>query len=124
MDTIIIRQLEVFYRVGVTEQERARPQRLLLSLEMAHDVSSAAATDDLIRTIDYHAVCQRLLQFGQGRTWKLIETLAVEIATLVRTEFKAAAVTVEVRKFVIPEARWVGVRLSRGPRSAGPGEPG
>jgi FolB domain-containing protein len=113
MDTIIIRELGVSYRVGVTEGERATPQRLLLDLEISHDCAAAAARDDLTRTIDYYAVCQRLLSFGEGHSWKLIETLAVDIANFLRSEFQAAGATVEVRKFIIPEARYVAVKVRR-----------
>jgi 7,8-dihydroneopterin aldolase/epimerase/oxygenase len=113
MDTIIIRDLAVAYHVGVTEAERAQPQRLLLSLEIGRDLAAAADADDLSQTIDYYAVCQRLLHFGEGRKWKLIETLAYEIAALVRTEFLATAVSVEVKKFVITEAAYVAVRVAR-----------
>ena len=86
-DTIVIRDLEVFYHVGVPDDERARPQRLLLSVEMEGDFAPAAATDDLAHTIDYYAVSRRLLRFGEGRSWKLIEKLAVEVAEAIRTEF-------------------------------------
>ena len=113
MDTIIIQDLAVQYRVGVTEAERAKTQRLLLTVEMSSDFSDAARSDDLTRTIDYYAVCQRLLRFGEGREWKLIETVAVEIAALIRKEFGAARVAVEVKKFVIPEAEFVSVRVVR-----------
>jgi dihydroneopterin aldolase len=113
MDKIIISDLEVFYRVGVPDAERANPQRLLITVEMTRDVSAAVAADDLTKTIDYHAVTQRLLKFGDGRSWKLIEKLAAEIARMVLAEFAADGVTVEVRKFIIPEARHVAVRLTR-----------
>ncbi len=113
MDQIILSELELFCRVGVPEQERAQPQRLLVSVEMDLDFSRAAASDDLSATIDYFAVSRRLLRLGEGRQWRLIETLADEIARLVRDEFGAAAVRVEVRKFIIPEARYVAVRVAR-----------
>jgi FolB domain-containing protein len=113
VDTIVIRDLTVAYRIGVTDAERAVPQRLQLSLEIGHDFAAAASSDDLGRTIDYHAVCQQLLRFGEGRSWRLIESLAVEIAMMLRTEYGAARATVEVRKFIIPEARYVGVRVTR-----------
>ena len=113
MDTIFITDLTVWYSVGVTELERAQPQRLLLTIEMGSDFTAAAASDDLGRTIDYYAVCQRLLRFGEGRSWKLIETLAVDIAAMVQTGFHAEKVTVEVKKFIIPEADHVGVRVAR-----------
>lgn len=118
-DTISICDLEVFFRVGVPKAERARPQRLLVSVDMARDFANAAAADDLHATIDYHAVARRIQQFGQGRSWQLIETLAVEIAETILREFHAPAVTVEVKKFALPEARHVSVRTRR-QRSARP----
>lgn len=113
MDTIIIKDLGVFYSVGVTEKERAQPQQLAITVEMSHDISAAAATDDVARTIDYHLVARRVIGFGQDKSWKLIESVAVEIADAILCEFRPAAVTVEVKKFVVPEARHVSVRISR-----------
>ena len=112
-DTIIISDLEVFYHVGTTEAERAKPQRLLLTLQMTHDFTSAAKTDHLAETIDYDALSKRLLAFGQGPHWELIETLAVDVANMVLKEFSPQAVSVEVKKFVIPQARYVAVRVTR-----------
>jgi FolB domain-containing protein len=112
-DQIVIQDLEVFYRVGVPEEERAGPQRLLLTVELERDFSAAARADDLAETIDYHRLSRRLLNFGQGREWKLIETLAVDLAAMILGEFQPARVGVEVKKFVLPEARWVAVRVSR-----------
>jgi FolB domain-containing protein len=113
MDTISICDLEVFYRVGVPDEERAQPQRLLLTIEMQHDFRGAAAEDELVDTIDYYAVTQRLLHLGEGVDWKLIETLAVDVAQMVLDEFRPRAVSVEVRKFIIPQARHVSVRVRR-----------
>jgi dihydroneopterin aldolase len=113
MDRIIIDDLEVRYRVGVPEAERAQAQRLLITVEMECSVVAAAAGDDLTKTIDYYAVTQRLLRLGEGRSWKLIETLAVEIAELILREFGPRAVTVEVKKFILPETRHVAVRVRR-----------
>lgn len=113
MDSIVINDLEVFYRVGVPDEERASPQRLLITLEMERDFQRAAATDDLHQTIDYFAVSQRLLKFGESRSWKLIESLAVQIAEMIKRDFKAIAVTVEVKKFIIPQTRYVSVKVRR-----------
>ena len=113
MDKIIIKDLEVFYHVGVPDEERAQPQRLLITVELEHDFSEAAKTDDLTKTINYFAVSQKLLKFGEGRSWKLIEKLADDIAATVIWEFHASAVAVEVKKFIILEAKHVGVQISR-----------
>lgn len=112
-DRITLADLEVHYRVGVTEEERSRPQRLLLTVEMDHDFATAAARDNLADTIDYAQVAGRLLHFGEDCHWELIETLAAEIAAMVLEEFKPRRVSVEVKKFIIPQARHVAVRLTR-----------
>jgi len=110
---ISIVDLEVFYRVGVPDAERVQSQRLLLTLEMESNFSKAAKTDSIADTIDYFAVTQRLLKFGEGREWKLIEKLAADIADAILSDFKPQSVTVEVKKFIIPQARCVAVRLTK-----------
>ena len=113
MDTITIKDLEVFFHVGVPEEERAKPQRLLVSIEATHDIALAVEKDDVRWSIDYAAVCERLNRFAEGRRWRLIETLAVEIAELLLREFGAASASVEIKKFVLPQTRFVGVRVTR-----------
>jgi dihydroneopterin aldolase len=110
---ITIKDLKVSYNIGVPDAERATPQRLLLTVEMEHDFTAAARRDALDRTIDYHAVAQRLLSFGERRSWKLIETLSVEIAEMIIHDFHARRVSVEVKKFILPEAEYVSARAIR-----------
>ena len=105
--------LEAYYHVGVPDAERVSAQRLLLTVEMQFDFSAAAGSDEITDTINYHAVAQRLLKFGEGRSWKLIEKLATDIANTLLTEFKPASVMVEVKKFILPEARYVSVSLTK-----------
>jgi len=111
MSKISIVDLEVFYRVGVSDEERAKPQRLLLTVVIDFDFSAAAMNDRLAKTIDYFVIAQRLLKFGERRTWKLIETVATDIADLILTEFHPEDVMVEVKKFPIPQVHYVSVSL-------------
>jgi len=112
MSKISIVDLEVFSRVGVPDEERAQPQRLLLTVEMESSFSKAAKSDDIADTVDYFAVSQRLLKFGDGRSWKLIEKLAADIADMILAEFKPKGVTVEVKKFPIGQAKYVSVSVT------------
>jgi dihydroneopterin aldolase len=112
MANIRIADLEVFYNVGVTDEERAKPQRLLLTVDMETDITAAAMTDRIIKTIDYFAVAQLLLKYGDGRSWKLIEKLATDIARLIKTEFQPQGITVEVKKFALKEPGYVSVTLT------------
>jgi len=113
MDKVTICDLEVFCRVGVPDEERAKPQRLLVSVELELDFAPAVLGDNLAATVDYDAVARRLVAFGAAKSWKLIETLAVDIAEMVLAEFRAQAVAVEVKKFILPNAKFVSVCVRR-----------
>lgn len=113
MDLIRIHDLQVFYRVGVPDEERAESQRLLLDLQLSLDFRAAAATDDLGKTINYFAVVERLLKFGDGREWRLIEKLAEDIASAILVEFRPTRIRVEVKKFIIPQTRYISVAIER-----------
>jgi dihydroneopterin aldolase len=113
MSRISIVDLEVFYQIGVTEEERAKPQRLLITVEMDFDFATAALSDRLEKTINYFDVAQELLRYGQGRNWKLLEKLTANIADFVLARFRPESVTVEIKKFPIPQARYVSVALAR-----------
>lgn len=113
MARIAIVDLEVHYCVGVGDQERAQPQKLLVTVEMNVDFSAAAMTDRVEKTINYQRVVDDLLRFGEGRSWRLLEKLVSNIADRVMNEYEPDSVVVEVKKFVIPQARYVAVSLTR-----------
>jgi dihydroneopterin aldolase len=113
MSKITITDLEVYFCVGVPAEERAQPQRLLLTIEMDYDFNVAAANDEISATIDYFDVAKRLTVLGNNRSWKLIETLSNDVATFVLANYPASAVTVLVKKFPIPNAAQVSVTLKK-----------
>ena len=113
-DQILIEELELAARIGVPDEERAQPQRLTASLILEPRNSFRDLDDDLSRTIDYAAVCEDLRHFVSGRADKLIETLANEMAEHLLQRFALARVELELRKFILPETKYVAVRVARG----------
>jgi 7,8-dihydroneopterin aldolase/epimerase/oxygenase len=113
MSRIAIVDLEVFYCIGVTDEERAQPQRLLLTVDLNFDFSSASVSDRIEKTINYQQVADDLLKFGEGRSWKLVEKLAANVADILLSKYKPQSIMVEVKKFTIPQARYVAVSLTR-----------
>lgn len=113
MSRISIVDLEVFYCVGVTDEERSKPQRLLLTVDMNYDFAAASVSDRIEKTINYQAVAEELLKFGEGRSWKLLEKLVANLADVVLNKYRPQSVLVEAKKFVIPQARYVAVSLTR-----------
>ncbi|MDR1146393.1 MAG: dihydroneopterin aldolase [Verrucomicrobiales bacterium] len=113
-DQIHIDRLTVSARLGVTDEERAQPQRLEVSLTLTPpSLAAAAATDDLALTVDYFQVCETVKHSAGARPRRLLETLAADLCAVILTEFKVSAVTVEVRKFIIPTTRFVSVTMTR-----------
>jgi FolB domain-containing protein len=99
--------------VGVTDEERAKPQRLLLTVELKLDFSSAAISDRIEKSINYQTLAEDLLKFGTGRNWKLLERLVTNLADMILAKYKPDSVLVEAKKFALPQARYVSVSLSR-----------
>jgi dihydroneopterin aldolase len=112
-DEIRIEELELFARVGVPDEERAEPQRLTISLVLEPRNRFGDLGDDLTRTVDYAAVCAEIRSFVAGREERLIETLANDLAAHLLRRFEITRVELELRKFILPETRFVAVKISR-----------
>jgi len=110
MNEIWIKGLKIHSLVGVAAEERQQEQELQVDLCIQPASPFAYMNDDIMRTIDYEAVAHRVrVLVGEGPR-HLIETLAADIARLLIDEFHAVAVTVEIRKFVLPETDCVAAR--------------
>ena len=112
-DTIVIGELTLAARIGVTAEERAEPQTVSATIEMDIDTRAAARDDDLARTIDYAVVADAARRIAAAGERCLLETLAEEIAAHILRETPARAVAVELRKYILPETRHVAVRIRR-----------
>ena len=110
---ITIQGLEVMTQVGVPNDERALPQRLLINLRFAALAQPESLEDDLTLTVDYHAVSLRTLEITKDRPRKLIETLADDIAESLLREFGLRWIEVTIRKFILPNTEWVSVSTRR-----------
>ena len=112
-DKILISKLELSTRIGATEEERSKPQRMLASIVLEPSVGFAELRDRLARTVDYDAVAQAGKAHAADGERTLIETLVEEIASLLLRRFALNAVEVELRKFFLPDAEFTGVRIRR-----------
>lgn len=97
-DKLKIRELAVRCRVGVTAEERRRPQEVLVTVTLHADLRKACRTDRLADTVDYKAIKLKILDEGETRTFKLIETLAQRVAELALEDARVEAVEVVVQK--------------------------
>ncbi len=112
-DCISIAGLEVDCHIGVPDEERAVAQRLLIDLRLFPRVPFDALDDDIAQTVDYSLVSTQAREWAAEEPLKLIETLAAKIAENLLRHHPITAVEVEVRKFILPETRFVSVTLRR-----------
>lgn len=112
MDRLHISELELWTHLGVPDEERAKEQRVLVSVWMEIDSSKAGKSDDIEDSIDYQKVADRMRELAKVER-KTIEKFGNDIADAILKEFKPKEVTVNVRKFAIPGSESVSLTLTR-----------
>ena len=114
MDSIFMSDMKVDTIVGIWDWERKIRQTVNIDLQMGADIRRAAASDSIDDTLDYKLVAKRVQQFVAESSFKLVETLAENIAEVVISEFEVPWVEVRVNKpGAIRGARDVGVKIRR-----------
>lgn len=118
MDIVFIRELKVQTVIGAFGWERKIRQTVVLDLEMATDMTQAAATDQLQYALDYKAVATRISSFVSDSSFQLVEALAEAVAAILQKEFGVVWLRLRVSKpGAVPGAKDVGVLIERGQRS-------
>ncbi len=97
-DRIVLHDIRVDGRHGVSDEERASPQPFAVDVELVRDLRDAGTTDDLERTVDYRAVDAIVRDVVGTRSFHLIEAIAETIAAEVLAIAAVESVTVRVRK--------------------------
>jgi 7,8-dihydroneopterin aldolase/epimerase/oxygenase len=115
LDIVYVRDLRIETIIGIYDWERQVRQTVSLDLEMASDIRQAAATDDIQYALNYKAVSKRLIAYVENRNALLVETLAEEIAKIIREEFKVPWLRLRLSKpGAVRGARDVGLIIERG----------
>ena len=112
-DVIRIEQLKVLAHIGVPDDERASAQKLTFNLTLFPVRSLDDLNDEIGRAVNYAAVCDEVKNFVGQRRDKLIETLADALASHLLEAFEIRRVTVELRKYILPDVEFVSVSVTR-----------
>jgi len=112
-DEVHIEQLEVSARVGVPEQERSNPQRLMVSISFWPYQEIRDLADNIDQTVNYSVVAEKTKSFVRDQSVNLIETLADRLAAYLLKTFPIQKVTVELRKFPLQDAKYVSATVTR-----------
>lgn len=96
-DKIIIQELALHCHIGMTADERANKQVILVTMELCKDLRQAGVHDDIAQTVNYSEVCKHVVAVT-AKEYYTLEALAEAIAVLVKKEFTVEKVRVLVKK--------------------------
>jgi FolB domain-containing protein len=112
-DVIRIERIELLAHIGVPDDERSQPQRLTINVAFWPNKSGPELNDDIARAVNYAAVCAEVRKFVGERRDKLIETLADKLAFHLLQMFGICRITIELRKYILPDVEFVSVTVTR-----------
>ena len=97
-DRITLTGLAVFGHHGVFDHEKRDGQEFLIDITLWLDLSAAARSDDLTKTVHYGELAELARGIVAGPPRDLIEAVAGEIADAVMAAFVVHAVEVTIHK--------------------------
>jgi FolB domain-containing protein len=114
MDQIIIKDLLARGIIGVNEDERRRPQDILINIILFVDTKKVGETDDINDTVSYSMVARQVLDFVEHKKRYTVEALAADIVKLCLEYHLVQGVRVCVEKpSVVRFSKSVGVEIER-----------
>ncbi len=112
-DKLILADLTVPCHIGVTESERQTAQSLWIDVELDIDAAHAAESDDIVDAIDYARLISLIEAEISNRPFRLLETVAQEVAELILDTFHLTTVLVRVKKRAVAHLGFAAVEIVR-----------
>jgi 7,8-dihydroneopterin aldolase/epimerase/oxygenase len=114
-DIVSIRGLSVNAVIGAYDWERDIEQNLVFTVDMAADISAAAASDQLTDApVNYAVAAQTIVTLVREGRFQLIETAAERVAERLVADFGLSWIRVEVVKPRPDEGFSAAITIERG----------
>ena len=107
---IEIADLEVKSKIGVSEKERECFQRLVVCLRFQIEPKFRELNDEFEKTVDYAGVAAAVEEVAESNKARLLETLLSDIGDSLMERFPIRRLELQLKKFILPNTRFVGVR--------------
>jgi dihydroneopterin aldolase len=117
MDAILVRDLRVEALIGIYKRERHVQQTLSIDLDIGLPGNAVFASDKVADTIDYEQVTLRIGALAASGHFRLVETFADRVASILMKDFGAPWAKVSVSKLgILGNVKMIGVTIERGSR--------
>ena len=114
MDKIIIRDLLTRGPIGISDEERSKPQDILINAVLYTDTHKAAETDSIENCVNYSTIANNIMAAAAENKRKTVEAFAGDIADLCLMHPLVEKVSVRVEKTTaVRFTKAVGVEIER-----------
>jgi FolB domain-containing protein len=115
MDKVIIKNLLARGIIGIHDEERKRPQDILINVTLFTDTHRAAETDDINDCVNYSTMSKKIQTHAESAERFTVEALANDIAKLCLEDNNVQKAIVRVEKpRAVRFAESVGLEIERG----------
>ena len=97
-DVIYIKDLRIKTIIGIFDWERKVKQEVSIDMEFPFDCKRDSETDSIEDTTDYKAITKAVIKYVEDSSFQLQETLAENIAELVKRDFGVKSIKLRVSK--------------------------
>ena len=112
--TVVVRGLVLMCSIGIRRAERARPQRVRVSVELTATEEAAFPGEDRRKVINYEHVVTAIRQIAGSGHIDLCEGFAARVCEACFADPRVARIRVEVEKLdIFADAEAVGAVLER-----------
>jgi FolB domain-containing protein len=114
MDQVFIKDLLVRGVIGISDQERANPQDILINITLFADTTRAAQTDKIDDCVNYRTIAKMVFAHAEKISRRTVEALASDIAAICLQVEGVKGVRVRVEKpGAVRFSQSVGVEIER-----------
>lgn len=114
LDKILIKDLLAHGIIGITDEERAAPQDILINIVLYADISAAAQYDTIDDCVNYATLAKLIRSYAEKAARHTVEALATDIAQICLKDQRVLKVSVRVEKpGAVKYTGSVGVEIER-----------
>ena len=114
MDQVFINDLLVRGVIGISDQERAHPQDIVINIVFFTDIKEASKSDSIADCVNYRSMAKKVIAYVEKANRYTVEALAEDISNLLLSEDQVQKVRVRVEKpGAVRFSRSVGVEIER-----------
>lgn len=98
MNYIEVNKLAILCKIGVSDGERAHPQKVYISCKISTDFGPCMKSDRIEDTINYKDLIDVIETISQECSFKLIESFAEKVQQSIKDLYKCTYSEVTIRK--------------------------